>query len=264
MREKILRLPVQESKVFRVLLAGITYPDRNYFIKRIPTELWVFETVISGKGTVCIEDQKFRVKAGDSYILPARTNQHYYSDPEEPFEKIWFNLSGTLVDSLVQAYGLEGHWYLPGAGLEQAFRQYLDLLSRELSVADILEQGADGFHRLIRAIAATLPAPQNDPASVLKKYIDEHIEQRFGLEELSKMIFHSPSQTIRIFKKAYGKTPYEYILDKKLERACMLLSHTNLLVKEIATQLQFADEHYFSATFKKRMGLTPRQYRKTV
>lgn len=264
MREKILKLPVQESKVFRVRLAGITYPDRNYFIKRTPQEMWVFETVVSGRGTVCIEDQTFRVGAGDSYILPARTNHFYYSDPEDPFEKIWFNLSGALVDGLVQAYGLEGHWYLPDAGLEPEFRRFMELLSREPSVAGILNQGTDGFHRLIRSIAATLPAPQNDPASVLKKYIDEHIEQRFEIEELARLIYHSPSQTIRIFRKAYGKTPYDYILDKKLERACMLLSHTNLLIKEIAVQLQFSNEHYFSATFKKRIGKTPRQYRKQI
>ncbi len=265
MREKILKLPIQDNKIFKVVLAGITYPDRGYFIKRPPQDLWVFETVVSGCGTVCIEDQKFQVTAGDTYILPAHTSQLYYSDPENPFEKIWFNLSGTLVDSLVQAYGLEGHWYLPQAGLEAEFRRYLELLGREqLTLADISNAGADGFHRLIRKIAATLPAPQNDPASVLKKYIDEHIEQHFELKELAHLIYHSPSQTIRIFKTAYGKTPYDYILDKKLERACMLLSHTNLMVKEIAAQLQFADEHYFSTTFKKRIGLTPRQYKKTV
>ena len=174
MREKILKLPIQESKVFRVLLAGITYPDRNYCIRRTPSDLWVFETVLAGKGTVCIEGHTFQVKKGDTYILPARTHQIYYSHPDDPMEKIWFNLSGALVGHLMEAYGLKDHWLIPQSGLEDEFRRYLDLLSKEpLSVARIGEEGSEGFHRLIRKIAATLPAPKDDPAAVLKKYIDE-------------------------------------------------------------------------------------------
>lgn len=266
MREKLLRLPVQESRIFNVTLAGITYPDRNYYIKREKTDLWVFEAVTAGRGTVRINGEEFTAQAGDVYILPAWHTHEYFSDPEAPFEKIWFNLSGTLVDSLVKTYGLEGHWHLPAADAAEEFTRYYRLLSREgLSVADILGDGADGFHRLIRCLARSLPAPPEpapEKARILKKYIDENIEKNFSTEELAGLIFHSPSQTIRIFRNAYGRTPYDYILEKKMARACVLLTHTNLLIREIASQLQFADEHYFSATFRKRMGVSPREYRK--
>lgn len=266
MREKLLQLPVQESRIFNVMLAGITYPDRSYYIKREKTDLWVFEAVTAGRGTVRIAGEEFIARAGDVYILPAWQPQEYFSDPEAPFEKIWFNLSGTLVDSLVKTYGLEGHWHLPGADLAEEFMRFFRFLSREdLSAADILNDGAEGFHRLIRSLARCLPEkaePAPEKAEILKKYINEHIEKNFSTEELAGLIFHSPSQTIRIFRKAYGRTPYEYILERKMERACVLLTHTNLLIREIAGQLQFADEHYFSATFRKRMGQTPREYRK--
>lgn len=267
MREKILRLPVQESPVFRVQLAGVTYPDRSYYIKREKCDLWVLEAVTAGCGTVRVDEAEFQVRAGDVYILPAFHRHEYFSDPEKPFEKIWFNLHGTLVDALMRVYGLEDRFHLPGAELEEEFIRYFRLLSREgLSVADILNEGADGFHRLLRVMAKSLPeTPLLPPekARILKKYIDEHIEKRFTTEELSGLIFHSPSQTIRIFRSAYGRTPYDYILEKKMQRACVLLAGTNLQVAEIAERLQFADAHYFSATFRKRVGVSPREYRKT-
>ncbi len=266
MREKLVRLPVQESPVFNVIMAGITYPDRNYYINREKTDLWVFESVRAGRGIVRISGDEFSVKAGDVYILPAWQRHEYFSDPACPFEKIWFNVSGTLVDGLTKIYGLDQTYHLSGAWLEEEFIRYLRFLSQEnLTVADILNEGADGFHRLIRAIARCLPSPvaaAPEKAHLLKKYIDEHIEKRFTMEELAQLIFHSPSQTIRIFRTAYGQTPYDYILERKMQRACILLTHTSLLVKEIAQQLQFADEHYFSAVFRKRIGLTPREYRK--
>ena len=267
MLEKILKLPLQESGIFNVVLAGITYPDRSYHLKREKVDLWVFEYVLSGSGNVRIEDREFAVHAGDVYILPAWHRQEYYSDPDEPFEKVWFNLSGALVDNLIKTYGIEGHWHFPGVYLEDEFMRYFRLLSREgISVAEILNEGADGFHRLVRALAKNLPAPLErtpEKARILKKYIDEHIEKNFSADELASLIFHSVSQTIRIFRNAYGCTPYEYILQKKIERACVLLTQTNLLIREIARQLQFSDEHYFSATFRKRVGRTPREYRKT-
>lgn len=266
MREKLLRLPMQESAVFNVQLAGITYPDRGYYIRRGRQDLWVFEAVRAGRGTVRIGDKSFQVQAGDAYILPAWQQQEYFSDPDDPFEKIFFNLSGTLVDALVRVYGLEEVRHLPGAGLEEEFMRFFRLLSREdLTVAGILNDGAEGFHRLVRALSRRLPAsPPKEPekARILKRYIDEHIEQSFSVEQLAGLIFHSPSQTIRIFREAYGCTPYEYILRRKIQRACALLTQTNLQVQEIAERLHFADAHYFSATFRRRMGVTPREYRK--
>ncbi len=267
MREKILRLPVQESRIFNIQLAGITYPDSSYYVKREKTDLWVFEAVLAGRGTIVIDQERFSVQAGDVYILPAWHRHEYFSDAACPFEKIWFNLSGSLVDSLVEIYGLAGHWHLPGAGMKEEFMRFYRVIGREgIRVLDILNEGADEFHRLIRALAGRLPdAPKESPgkALVLKRYIDEHIEKKITTEELANLIFHSSSQMVRIFRTAYGCTPSAYILEKKMERACILLTQSSLLVREIAQKLRFSDEHYFSAVFRKRRGMTPREYRKT-
>ena len=76
------------------------------------------------------------------------------------------------------------------------------------------------------------------------------------------MVFLSESQIIRIFKKDLSVSPYEYILDQKLAQARLLLRSTGLMVKEIAFQLGFCDEHYFSSLFKQKTGKTPTAYRK--
>ena len=73
----------------------------------------------------------------------------------------------------------------------------------------------------------------------------------------------SESQTIRLFKKNFGTTPYTYVLNKKINFAKKLLIDTNLSVKEISTKLCFSDEYYFSNIFKEKVGCSPSQYRRS-
>ena len=81
-------------------------------------------------------------------------------------------------------------------------------------------------------------------------------------ESLAASIYKSPSQAIRIFKKKYGVTPYDYYVNIRIKKAVSLLKNTRLSIKEISYRLCFCDEHYFSNLFKKKTGKSPREYRK--
>ena len=96
----------------------------------------------------------------------------------------------------------------------------------------------------------------------MKDFLNTQIMTKFHIEDLCKHISKSESQTIRLFKKAYGITPYTYVLEKKIAMAKNLLSDTNLSIKQIASKLCFADEYYFSNIFKEKSGSTPTEYRK--
>ena len=71
----------------------------------------------------------------------------------------------------------------------------------------------------------------------------------------------SVSQTIRIFKKEFGTTPYALFLERKLKTAKYLLKSTSSPVKEIALSLGWQNPSYFARYFKRRVGLTPSEYR---
>ena len=82
------------------------------------------------------------------------------------------------------------------------------------------------------------------------------------MEELAEEICLSPSQLTRVFRAAYGQTPYRYLLGRRLETACLLLRGTSLPVREIAAHLCFSDEHYFSSLFRQKIGVSPLAYRR--
>jgi transcriptional regulator GlxA family with amidase domain len=72
---------------------------------------------------------------------------------------------------------------------------------------------------------------------------------------------YSPYHFTRAFKAAYGETPGGYLSRRRVERAQELLRTANLTVTEICTLVGFHSLGTFSATFKKRTGLSPTEYR---
>ena len=93
-------------------------------------------------------------------------------------------------------------------------------------------------------------------------YIRKHLNETIELEKLAEISCLSKDHFIRLFKKELGTTPLQYINQKKIEKAQLLLITENLAVKEIAFQLAFEDYSYFNRLFKKITGVTPQEYRR--
>ena len=64
-----------------------------------------------------------------------------------------------------------------------------------------------------------------------------------------------------IIKRKFGKTPYQYYLDVKINLAKHMLSTSQSSVEDIAARLCFTDRTHFSKLFKRETGLSPAQYR---
>lgn len=92
-------------------------------------------------------------------------------------------------------------------------------------------------------------------------YIHSHIYENISLDELADGICLSKDHFIRLFKQETGTTPLQYINQKKIEKAQLILVTDNMPVKNIAFTLGFDDYSYFNRLFKKLTGATPQEYR---
>jgi AraC-like DNA-binding protein len=71
----------------------------------------------------------------------------------------------------------------------------------------------------------------------------------------------SPTHFARSFREAYGSTPHQYLLARRMERACFLLRETGRSVTDISLDVGFRSLGSFSATFSRWLGVSPSAYR---
>lgn len=94
----------------------------------------------------------------------------------------------------------------------------------------------------------------------IDRYLNKNLST-FNTTDLANSIFVSKRQLTRIIKKTYGKNLSEVITEKRILCAKNLLINSNLSISEIASISGYSSQKYFSNTFKKITGLTPKQYR---
>lgn len=262
------QLPGEER--FGIEMAGITYPDSRYHVRRENSRIHCIEYVIEGSGYISIDGRHYTASAGDVYLLAAGKTHDYGADSKTPWEKIWLNVYGELSDTLIRSYGLDTQAVFCGCSIYPLFREFLRICaSYEKNSAELAERTVLLFHEILIKLSAHMLDGRkernktDEPALLVKEYIDANIYEKISMEILAKTANLSLSQMTRVFKNMYGQSPYDYVLSRKIDTACLLLLDTGLSVKEIAYRLSFADEHYFSNVFKKRTGLPPGKYRET-
>ena len=89
-------------------------------------------------------------------------------------------------------------------------------------------------------------------------------DSQFTLSVLSEKLDLSSGYLSIMFKKNFGIPFQDYLLQKRMEKAKLLLLTTELKNYEIAEQVGFEDVNYFITKFKKYYQITPKQYRETV
>jgi AraC-like DNA-binding protein len=92
-------------------------------------------------------------------------------------------------------------------------------------------------------------------------FLEENHHKNLSLNEYARMIGVTANHLTQTIKQLTGKTSSEIIKDKQLLEIKRLLVHTNLSVSEIAAQLNFDDQSYFTKFFKRETGYTPMQFR---
>ena len=97
------------------------------------------------------------------------------------------------------------------------------------------------------------------------EYVSEHYaDSDLKLPDVLEHLGVSRSYFSTVFKEKTGQSFVEYLTNLRMEKAKELLRETGLCTYEIAERIGFADPHYFSLTFRRREGMTPKQYREAT
>ena len=98
----------------------------------------------------------------------------------------------------------------------------------------------------------------------LAEYLEAHLDQPITLGELALRCNLSEYHFARMFRTSFGVPPHQYLLARRLHRACQLLRLGALPLGEVALMCGFASASHFSNRFRQALGATPGQYRTAV
>lgn len=222
----------------------------------------------------------------DQILLPPRTGLLYPANPDQPHGAEGDFTINRAICLYIQKDYLQ-HISFTVTGVKQVHfnsevNQFTSRLQRLVNFfADEARRQQSGYRHLLestsvqiviellRHVNSNVKKRMNrretgTRESILKAidYLNDHYNQKLSNAELLEIANLSPYYFIRLFKKETGKTPHEYLLNIKIEKAKELLAYTGYSITEICFLCGFTEHSHFSKVFKKTTGITPLSYRK--
>lgn len=231
-------------------------------ITRFDYKFCTVEYVLSGGGTLQIGGQEFHIKKDSVYFLPRGSDHVYWPDAGKPWQKCFFVVGGHLMELLMKAYGLEKVYHIPDC---PELKKYFDLMKALYrTTTESNQEGAVVFHQFAAHAAKVYAGLRSQiPREIekLKQCLDASVQKKFVLEQYAEKRNLSGSHLIRSFSAHYKMTPYDYLMEQKMKNARSLLLYSSMSIKEIADYLAFSDQYYFSNYFKRKHGVSPKEFR---
>ena len=226
--------------------------------------------VRNGKGRLFIGDRKYRVNAGDFFLVPANVNINYYPDNMDPWRYFWICFSEDSLFDVNFSLGLSKDAPVRRAASPQTITALFDSLFEPCnSRTDLYYKTLITLMEIMRSehseSVSPIPAVAGDEtAERIKTIIDlNYTRPDFSIHHIAPMLYMSQRHLGRLFKKEMNITPIAYLMKLRLEHAAELLHERDYSVRELAESSGFDNEAYFMRCFKKNFGMTIKEYRRT-
>ncbi|KAA9332156.1 AraC family transcriptional regulator [Hymenobacter busanensis] len=189
------------------------------------------------RGTVDLLNERYpRIEEHTPWQLDARAYAHLHNTPE---------LAGTLERIIrVSQETSAAKDVLAGFTLQELLVRLMQTQARCL-IFDNYQQHLT-THRFAHVV----------------QYIKHNLAEPLPVEKLSEMACMSKATFFRMFKREFGLTPVEYIIQERLTEAKRLLRHPLSTVADVCYRTGFNNPAYFQKLFRKHEGLTPGLYKK--
>lgn len=230
--------------------------------------------VISGKGNFVVEEEIFPVKENDLVIINPNIEHTEKSYNANPLEYIVMG-----IDGLSFTFDKDNHQYsvYNFSNNKQEIRFNLKTLLNELEeqkkdyeliCLNILEVLLIYImrHANYTLSVANIPSSKNinKECSKVKRYFDANYALDISLDNLADITHMNKYYLIHAFTKYTGMSPINYLNNRRIEESRNLLTTTDYSIAEISNVIGFSSQSYFSQAFKKKLGISPNEYRKQM
>jgi len=242
--------------------------------------------ITAGNGLHWLEGDDFPVTAGDVFLLQGRQRHYFHQRENLEMINIMYDpkklrlpenelrrIPGYCALFLLEPASRRQHRFASRLHLRRIALAHAEQLVGEMELEIDRQQPGGGAVLLSRLIdllvylsRAYTDATSTEAHALLRvgsviSAIESDCTHNWTVPELLETAHMSRSTLMRVFRKATGQTPIEYLIRLRIQRAMELMRQTDWSITEIALETGFNDSNYFTRQFRKATNLSPTAYR---
>ena len=253
-----------------LIYTGLLEDAPNWFNIQHSHDFCEILYVAGGAGEAILEGKKFRLAPGDLVVVNPGTLHEERSDAKAPLRLIFLAIRDFAVPGLPAGCLSQEKYRVLSCG---EYRYKMDIYLRELlqetsSQIEFYQEISQGLVSALLVLVMRLIRinPEDEAAlsqecQKIKEYLDQNFTSPITLDSLSETVYISKHYLSHLFKEQTGVSPIKYLTSKRMEKACELLSETELPVSEVSKAVGYENPLYFSHVFKRIYGISPVKYR---
>ena len=253
-----------------LIYTGLLEDAPNWFNIQHSHDFCEILYVAGGAGEAILEGKKFRLAPGDLVVVNPGTLHEERSDAKAPLRLIFLAIRDFAVPGLPAGCLSQEKYRVLSCG---EYRYKMDIYLRELlqetsSQIEFYQEISQGLVSALLVLVMRLIRinPEDEAAlsqecQKIKEYLDQNFTSPITLDSLLETVYISKHYLSHLFKEQTGVSPIKYLTSKRMEKACELLSETELPVSEVSKAVGYENPLYFSQVFKRIYGISPVKYR---
>ena len=251
-----------------VLGGGFERVQADYLVERAGLRFVGLEFVVGGRGVVRLNGGEFALTAGTFFIYDEQTPHRIATDPKRPLAKYFVDLDGRAGRRLLRAANLPvgRAWQTSQPAdvarlLGELVRHGTSALPNRRPICDQL------FAATVLHAAQSVVQSEGGGSDAFATYqrcchaIDEDACRLRSLEDVARQCRLDAAYVCRLFRRFDRQTPYQRLLRNRMGLAAARLYGSDVLVKDVATELGYRDAFHFSRSFKSVYGVSPEAFR---
>lgn len=241
----------------------------------MPRDEFIIHFVLDGTGFYSAGGQTWSLTPGQMFVIYPNEPVTYGADETNPWTYAWIGFRGIRAHSMVKECGFSKNQLVLPAPDQKIILKHIDYMlnHKQLSKANDLRRQAylilllaelAGFHEKQSAQNkknAKYAYSTSVYVELAIEYIKDMYQKGIGISDIADNIGISRAYLNSSFQKELGMSAQTFLIDYKMHKAASLLVSTNLSVKEIANNVGYEDQLVFSKAFKKKFGMSPKNYK---
>lgn len=231
--------------------------------------------ILEGQGYLKINNNTYHLKQGQIFLIPPNTISHYYVDNDDPWTYAFISFQGNKADQYVRQAGFKPDCFIRDCVLP--VDDYASLVSEMLETHQLTITNELRRVSLLFALFSLLTSSNQQvsehshtdkdylPETYFEyalQYIQLNYNHNIRVQDIADYIGITRSYLFHLFNQKLKISPQKYLLNFRIEQARILLSTTDLFIKDVAASVGYEDSLAFSKMFHNATGCSPSTYRK--